>query len=57
MRPALMDIDGDGSFKPLNATRPNSGAGAAKPSKLTRCSFIKRKRPIGSFWVMPGMLA
>ena len=57
MRPESITNDGAGSFRPLNATRPNSGAGVANPSRLTRCSFMKRKRPIGSLEVMPDMLA
>ena len=53
MRPSVITNDGAGSFGPLNATKPSSGAGVAKPSRFTRCSFMKRKRPIGSFVVMP----
>ena len=64
LRPSISTIrlsriikEGFGSFNPLNATKPSSGAGVAKPSKLTRCSFMNRKRPIGSLLVMRYKLA
>ena len=64
LRPSISTIrlsrifmDGFGSFNPLKATKPSSGAGVAKPSKFTRCSFMNRKRPIGSLFVMRYRLA